>query len=234
MFSLLLILSLSPFAHALSVKGVEDATPPPVTFDVIELKSRLNACLVEVKTEFEGGPVLPSRSYAAAQQVGVCTVELTRADTSMLNEFTALQQSYRGARIRLDAIPDLVTPITVKDSWMEAQLERARVEQEKDPEQTADLDLVASAPGRLASLMAGTSAVDVLMADAEKEKQRYMDLRDMLWLAECRGELELPFGEIIPSGRPSVDPRTRCNTLEQKMNTKLAGEDLPLLRVGLQ
>lgn len=170
------------------------ATPKPVDVDAVSATT--DTCLAAVRTHFESGAVLPSRAIDAATNAEFCSKEPALAKAAIERERDEALEDYRTAHARLDAAkkeqqrPALSGRVTVDDEWITSSLDRARASQAQEPE-SPDAAFALGAWADVERLNTQLAVLNGAIRRVDKDVQRYLTLRDALWLAECTGEIDL-------------------------------------------
>ncbi len=200
----------------LSAAFAASQTTPSVTATV----ATLTDCVERVRTDFEGGAVLPTRAKTAADGVATCRSVAEASRALLAADIVTTAQAFRAERERIDAVSKptvqtLVGTVTNDDAWISVQLDRARTQNGTSVVRvnTTELERLMLLAERK-SLEIGD--VDVAIMSAQTEELRYLGLRDSLWVMACTGEITLPFGEGVPYD-PRYDSTTdQCRSLLER------------------
>lgn len=199
------------------------ATPTTEPVDATAISAATDACLAAVRTDFEGGAVLPSRAAEAAINAELCSKEPALGRVAIKREREAKVAEHREVRVRLDAAtaaktkrPALSGYVTVEDEFISSSLDRARASQVQEPE-SPDVALALGLWADIERLSAEFAVLDAAVKRVSEEVQRYFALRDGLWMMDCTGEIDLVYPETMPNdARYSYEEQ--CRQLTQRQN----------------
>lgn len=197
--------------------------------DVAVISAGVDTCLAAVRTDFESGPVLPSRAKASAISAEMCSKEPSLAMRDLDLEYAKQLDALREARARLQAqkpdVPALSGQVISKDPWVSAAFDRARAGVVAVPE-SPDVAIVTTASAVMEKLEQDRATLVDAVDRVSDDVKRYLAVVDGLYLMDCTGEIDLKFPETMPTDARYTHEE-QCAQLTKRRNGVTASSGNP-------
>lgn len=196
------------------------ATPTTEPVDATAISAATDVCLATVRADFEAGDLLPSRASAASLGSVLCSKAPAVAKVVIDRQYAEQITILRDARMRIDGAepnrPALSGWVTSADPWVSAMFDRARAGVVEAPV-SSDIGIETVAWSNIKRLGAESDVLKKAIERTSEATQRYLAVRDGLWMMDCTGEIDLVYPETMPNdARYSYEEQ--CRQLTRRQN----------------